>query len=165
MNKDMKVFKYSERRIVLLHNCRLAVLMRWDPRQGDWKSNHSSPYSPGVFCPEDPKDYGYLIYLGVVIRFGKSGNTTVLDLIDSMNIHTRDRLIGAWEVEDGWNFLWKEFVPKSWKCRRVLETSNGDLCAWNVGSNDKDGQDYCYDDRAGGKCVSNCGGRNVCYYE
>jgi len=165
MNKDMKVYKCSERKIFVQQNCKLAVLRRWDPRPGDWKWNHSSSHSPGVFCPDDPKDYGYLIYLGVIIIFGQIGNTTILDLIDSMDIHTRDRLIGTWEVKDGWSFLWKEFVPKSWKRRRVLETSNGDLCVWKVGSYDKDGQDHCYDDLTGGKCVSNCGGRHVCFYE
>jgi hypothetical protein len=165
MTKGMKVYKYTERKITILQNYELDDLRSWDPRPGYWKWENLFSFSPGVFCPNDPKDYGYLIYLGVIIRFGQSGNTTILDLIDSLDIYTRDHLIGSWEVKNGWSFLWKEFVPKSWKCRRVLEASNGDLCVWKVVSNDKDGQDYCYYDLSGGKCVSNCGGKEIGYYE
>ena len=84
-------------------------------------------------CPEESKNCCFYKYKDILIKWGsKDINTTILDLLDDLDIYTHERLLGICECRGGWSFLWKNFVPKDWKGRRVVEASNGDICIWKV---------------------------------
>ena len=111
----MKAYKNTSRKIEILCECLDFSRLLWNP------------------CPEKSKNYGFSKYKGVLIKWGsKDINSTILDLLDDLDIYTHERLLGICECRGGWSFLWKNFVPKDWKGRRVVEASNGDICIWKV---------------------------------
>jgi len=121
----MKVYKNTRREIDIQYEDPFFLQFGWNP------------------CSEESSNYCFSKYRNVFIRWGsKDINTTILDLLDSLDIYTHERLLGIYECKGGWSFLWNKFIPKNWKGCRVMEADNGDLCIWKV--QQFQDEQYCY---------------------
>jgi hypothetical protein len=124
----MKVYKNIRREIDIHASVSGFFLEQWDP------------------C-SDEKSYGYSMYKGIFMKWGsKDINTTILDLLDSLDIYTHERLFSICNCNGVWSFYWRGFVPNNWKGRRVVEAYNGDICIWKV-QQSQDNQYYYTEER------------------
>jgi len=124
----MKVYKNTRREIDLYDRVSSFFLEPW-------------------YQCSDEKNYGYSTYKSIFIKWGsKDINTTILDLLDNLDIYTHERLFSICECNGGWSFYWRNFVPNNWKGRRVIEASNGDICIWKV-QQSQDKQYYYTEER------------------
>ena len=104
------------------------------------------------FTDGEKKEYFH--YKSKYIVFPKKVfNSSVLSLLDSLDIHILDRLGAVWFYGDQLFLLWKNFVPKRWSGRAVLLASNGELGVHVVGKC-YDGQYSICPEKNGGFCIS-----------
>jgi hypothetical protein len=102
----------------------------------------------------DGEEKEYFLYKGKYIVFLKKVfNSSIISLLDSLDIHTLDRLGAVWLYGDQLFFLWKAFVPKKWSGQAVLLASNGELGMYVVKKR-FDGQYSIYPNKNGGYSIN-----------